>query len=62
VFVAIVGDEDVVLDAHTDSLLRDIDAWLHGNHHARLERQVIAHGVVNVQADRVAQPMDKVLA
>src|SRR5271157_1890339 len=60
-FVPILGDEDVILDADANFLFGNINARLHGYHHAGLEGHIVVHGVMDVQADRVAQAMDEVL-
>jgi len=49
--VAGFGDEDVVLDAHAQIFLGNVDAGLDGDDHAGLERGAGFTRVVNVQAD-----------
>src|SRR5437870_2240106 len=61
-FVARLGDKDVVLDPHAELFIRNINPRLDGDHHSRLQRPAIFTGVVDVEADIVAQPMNEILA
>jgi len=54
-FVTRFGDQDIIFDAHTEIFLGDIDARLHGDNHARLERFAGVTGIVNIEANVVAE-------
>src|SRR6267143_2045362 len=60
--VAGFGDGQVVFNAHPEIFFRDVDARLHGDDHARLERLAGFSGVVDVEADVVAETVDVILA
>ena len=61
-FVTRGSDQNVVLDADADFFFRNIDPRLVGYDHARFERTVGVAGIVNLQADMVAQTVDEVAA
>src|SRR5271154_1822206 len=57
-----LSDEDVVLDAHAEIFLGDVDAGLDGDHLAGLEGLAGLARIVNVETDIVAQAMNVILA
>src|SRR5712692_8069920 len=59
--VAGIGDEHVIFDAHAEVFFWDIDAGLHGDDHAGLERLAVLAGIVDVEADIVGEDMNVVL-
>src|ERR1700756_1180629 len=61
-FKASVGDQQVVFDAHAKIFFRDIDAGLDGDNLAWNERLARVAGIVNVEADIVAEAVDVILA
>src|SRR5271168_2312277 len=61
-FVASFGDEDVVLDAHAEIFLGDVDAGFDGDDHAGLERFAVFAGVVDIETDVVAESVNEILA
>src|SRR5207249_2560287 len=58
--VAGFDDKDIVFDAHAEILFGDVDAGLNGNDHAGLESGAMVAGVVNVQADGMAEAVDEI--
>ena len=54
------GDEDVVLDAHAQIFLGNIDAGLHGDDHAGLERGAEFARIVDVQTDVMAEAVNEI--
>src|SRR5260370_7620730 len=58
--VARFSDEAVVLDAHAEILFGNVDTRFNGDDHAGLERCAMFPGVVNVQADVMAQAVDEI--
>src|SRR4030081_2928518 len=53
--VARFGDEHVVFDAHAEVFLGDVNTGLHRDDHAGLKRPAVFAGVVDVEADVVAE-------
>ena len=61
--MAVAADVEDVLDADADVFLGDVDAGFDGEDHAAVEfRGAVVHGVVDVDADGVAEAVDEVLA
>src|SRR6266699_54785 len=58
--VAGFGDEDVVFDAHAEILFGNVDTRFNGDDHAGLETCAMFPGVVNVQADVMAEAVDEI--
>src|SRR5579862_276247 len=52
--VSVLGNQHVVLDAHAQIFLGNVNPRLHGDNHARLERAVAIAGIVNVEAKVMA--------
>src|SRR5579862_6473957 len=61
-FVAGFGNQDVVFDADAEVFFGDVDAGLDGDDHAGLERFAVFAGVVDVEADVVAEAVNEILA
>ena len=61
-FVAGRRDEHVVLDAHADIFLGNVNSRLDGDDHSRFERARRAAGIVHVQANVMAQAVNVVAA
>src|ERR1700687_2640354 len=61
VLVATLGDENHVLDADADFLAWNVDPRFHGDHHALGQREIGQVGVVNLQADWMAETIDEVV-
>jgi hypothetical protein len=61
-FVAGFGDEDVVLNADPEIFFGDVNAGLDGDDHAGFERFAILAGIVDVEADVVAEAVNEILA
>jgi len=60
--VAGFGDEHIIFDAHAKIFFGDIDAGLHGDDHAGLERLAGFSGIVDVEAEVVAESVNVILA
>src|SRR6266403_3209056 len=60
--IAGLGDEHIIFDAHAEIFFEDVDAGLHGDDHAGLERSTVLAGIVDVEADVVAETVDVILA
>src|ERR1700730_13063246 len=60
--VAGLGDENVVFDAHAKILFGNVDTWFHSHDHAWLERFAIFAGIVDIEANIVAEPVNVILA
>src|SRR5882724_2308185 len=60
ILVAAFAHHDVILEAHAEAFLGDVDARLHGDHEAVGERLHRPAVVVHVEAERVAQPVRKI--
>lgn len=60
--VAICGDKNVVLDADTEIFLRDVNAGLVGDDHAGAKRAIVIGGIVDIEAQAVADSVDEILA
>src|SRR5882762_6414858 len=60
--VAGLGDEDVVLDADPEILFGYVDAGLDGDEHAGLQRRAVLSGVVDIEADMMAEAVNKIRA
>ena len=52
----------VVFDAHAQMFVGNVNARLDGDDHAGRERPAEIAGVVDVEADTVAQAVDEILA
>src|SRR5271163_2807457 len=61
-FVAGFGDEDVIFDAHAEIFFGDVNAGLDRDDHSWLERFAIIAGIVDVEADVVAEAVNEILA
>src|SRR5713101_666231 len=46
--IAGLGDEHIIFDAHAEIFFEDVDAGLHGDDHAGLERSTVFAGIVDV--------------
>ena len=55
------GDENIILKAHPDPLLRNVDPRLDGDHPAGLEGAVERREVVDAQAERMPQAVHEIL-
>src|SRR5467141_5160743 len=60
--VAGLGDEDVVLDADPEILFGDVDAGLDSDDHAGLQRRAVLSGVVDIEADIMAEAGNEIRA
>src|SRR5215813_2279060 len=56
------GDQEIVFDADAEVLFRDVNAGFDGNDHAGLKRFAVFGGIVDVEADAVAEAVNEVLA
>src|SRR6266403_773026 len=61
-FIAGFGDEYVVFDADAQILFGDVDAWLHGDDHAGLERFAVVAGIMDIEANIVAEAVNVIFA
>jgi hypothetical protein len=59
--VAVLGDQDVVFDAHSDIFFGDVDAGLVSDYHSGLKRAAIVH-IVNVEAQVMPHAVKEVAA
>src|SRR6266704_7220462 len=57
--IAGFGDEDLVLDADAETPLGEVDARLHGDHGPHGEGEVVAPGVVDVEAHEMPEAVDE---
>src|SRR6202171_1418904 len=57
-----LGDEDAVLDADAEILVGDVDAGLDGDDHAGLQRRAVLSGVVDIEADMMAEAVNEIRA
>src|SRR6266853_1658167 len=60
--VAGFGDDYVVFDTHAKVFLGDVNGGLHGDDHAGLKRTAVFTGVVDVEAEVVAETVNVILA
>src|SRR5579871_1432905 len=59
---ALLIDVEHVLDTNSDSFFGDVDSWLNREHIAFIQRLGVVHRIVHVDANRVSQTMQEVLA
>src|SRR5262249_28134778 len=56
------SDEEIVFDADSEVFLWDVNTGLDGDDHAGLERLAALAGIVNVEANAMAETVNEVLA
>ena len=58
--MTVFGDQNIVLDAHADLFIRNVDSGLDGDNHPRFEFAIAIAGIVNVQSEMMADAVNVV--
>src|SRR5450631_1299152 len=58
--IALRGHQDLILDAHAESLERKIDPRFDGEHRAHGDGFLVVAGVMHVETDEMTEPMNEI--